>query len=263
MAEEFRIPIDDTYMHVVKLGRGQKVLVILSGASLCGLEGQGDAIAAAYELFAKKYTVYLMGRRSILPASFRVPEMADDIYRILKSLKVDEADVYGVCLGGMTALWLAAEHPDLVHKLVVCSSYTQTNDLMQKNIREWVGYALSHDVVNLNRSFFRNVYSKAFLEQVKDLLPELEKQGSSDDCERMAVMLQSCVEFDISDRLNEIRCPVFAIGDRQDRVLGIKGTIDLVEKLKCGSYIYNGYSHAVYDEAPDIKQKIFDFFEKE
>ena len=39
----------------------------------------------------------------------------------------------------------------------------------------------------------------------------------------------------------------------------MKETSDI---LGCESYFYEGYSHAVYDEAKDIKEKIFDFFLK-
>ena len=46
-----------------------------------------------------------------------------------------------------------------------------------------------------------------------------------------------------------------------------EASIKMAEKLKaegvpCESYMYEGCGHAVFDELPDYKQRIFDFLEK-
>ncbi len=60
--------------------------------------------------------------------------------------------------------------------------------------------------------------------------------------------------------LKKIKCPVFVIGSKADKVLGGGSTEMLAEKLDCKLFIYEGFGHAVYDEAPDYKQKILEFF---
>lgn len=44
-------------------------------------------------------------------------------------------------------------------------------------------------------------------------------------------------------------------------VLGAAASIELADELKCELYMYDG-GHAVYDEAPDYKDRIQDFFNK-
>lgn len=55
------------------------------------------------------------------PPSFE--QMADDTAALLAQLGVMKADVLGFSNGGIVALELARRHPDLVHRLVLCSSF--------------------------------------------------------------------------------------------------------------------------------------------
>ena len=50
---------------------------------------------------------------------------------------------------------------------------------------------------------------------------------------------------------------------RDDRVLGAQASVDLAEALNCPCYIYEGYGHGVYDEAPDYLARISAFLKGE
>ncbi|MBQ0079778.1 MAG: alpha/beta hydrolase, partial [Eubacterium sp.] len=188
-------------------------------------------------------------------------DMAEDIIRCLKELGVERTCVYGVSQGGMIAQVLAIKYPQLVEKLVICSSACRENEVLKKVIGRWIELASAGDVVGFNHQSFMDVYSPAFLEGVKDMLPQLEQMGTEEDCKRLLVELNACIGLDIYDQLENIDCPVLVMGDEQDKVLGIEGTYEIAEALGCDSYVYNGYSHAVYDEAPDIKNRVKQFLD--
>lgn len=261
LATETKIDLDDTYMNVIQFGSGDKNLVILSGVSLCGLEGKGEGVAAAYSQFTNDYTVYLFDRKKILPDGYQVADMAEDVYRVLNILEVEDAYVYGVSQGGMMALSLAANHPDMVKGLVVCSSQAHATDTLKQVASKWIDLAQAKDVVGLNRNFFEVVYSEEYLSAYAEYLPVLEQEGTPKDCERFVILAQACLDFDITDSLDQIQCPVLVLGDENDHTIGVEGTRELAELLNCSSYIYDQYSHAVYDEAPDIQEKIYTFLQ--
>ncbi len=263
MVTETRYPLDNTYMSLIRFGNGPRNLVILSGVSLSGLEGQGEGVAKAYEQFAKDFTVYLFDRKKVLPSGYRVEDMAEDVYRILSMIGVSHADVYGVSQGGMMAQCLAIRHPDLVRKLVLCSTLCRASETMRLVVSQWLQYAEEEDVVGLNRCFFHQVYSPAFLDQVRDLLPSLEKVGTAEDCKRFMILAQACADFDVSDSVSSIQCPALVIGDTNDQVIGPDALHELSEKINGECYLYDQYSHAVYDEAPDIKTRIYEFLMRE
>ncbi len=261
-AEEIAVPVDFSYMNVTRFGRGPRDLVIVAGLSLTGLEGQGKSIAEAYQVFAKDYTVYLFDRKNTLSEGYTIHDMAEDVRKALDYFKVKRADFYGVSQGGMICLDLALEHPDLVRKLVLCSSAARITDEMKEKLSGWLKKAEEGNVVELNRSFFDLVYSDAFKEAHKDMLPVLEQLGTKKDCEKFVIQMKSIENFDVFDRLDQLKAPLYVIGDKDDKVLGIAPTCEIAARTGCEFYLYEGYSHAVYDEAPDIKERIYNFLRK-
>lgn len=257
---EKKVNIDDTYMNVIKFGNGKENLVIIAGVTLCGLEGQGDAIAEAYKVFTEEYTVYLVERKKEMPKVYSVQQMAEDLHRVLSEIGIKKTHLYGVSQGGMIAQCIAAYHPEIVNKMVVCSSQCRATKTAKAIVEKWVELAEKKNVIDINRFFFKKVYSEAFLEKNKELLPILEQQGTAEDCERFKTLAVACGNFDIYDDMDKIKCESYVIGDKNDNVLGVDGSYEIADRLKCKSFIYDQYSHAVYDEAEDIKEKILEFF---
>lgn len=262
MAEEIKIDFDDTYMNVIKFGHGAKNMVMISGISLCGLEGQGDAIDKACKIFCADYTVYLFDRKKVLPKNYLVDNMAEDIFAALQKLNVQKAYFFGVSQGGMIALYLAINHKNLVKKLALCSTSCCKNDFDNSIFYEWINFAKNKDVISLNRSFYKNVYSKSFLEKNKNILQKLEKIGTKEDLERFSILAKACLKFDVYDDLSKIKCDTFVLGDKNDKIFSTDRFYEIAKKLNSKIILYDKYSHAVYDEAEDLKMRVKDFFDK-
>ena len=222
---------------------------------MCNLSSKG--IAKQHH-----YTVYLFDRKKVAPKEYSVEEMADDQFRVLKEIGIEKADFYGVSQGGMIGLAMAIRHPEIINKLVVCSTLAKASKEMLETVKIWSELAERKDVIHLNRAFFNMVCSESYRKQFEEVLPELEKVGPNEDCEHFLTFIKACAKIDLADKLKEIKCPVFVLGDTNDTVLGIEETHRLIKELGCESYIYNEYSHSVYDEAPDIKNRIFEFLKK-
>ena len=54
-SEEIKLPIDDSYINVIHFGQGSEAVVIISGVSLTGLEGQGEAVAESISLSERRF----------------------------------------------------------------------------------------------------------------------------------------------------------------------------------------------------------------
>ena len=80
--------------------------------------------------------------------------------------------------------------------------------------------------------------------------------GTPDDCDRFLCLLDAMNGLDLYDRLDGITCPVLVLGDENDKVLGVEASREIAAKLACEIHIYDEFSHAVYDEAPDIKVQL-------
>ena len=250
-------------MDYVRFGSGRRAFIILPGISLQSVLLSAGAVQAAYADFAQRYTVYLFDRRRELPQTYSVKQMTDDTAAVMQRLGIADADVFGASQGGMMALQMALDHPQLVHAAVISSGMARPCEKMNAVFAQWIALADAADVRALNRSFFEKVYSPSTLEAVREQLPLLETQGTPEDCARFAVLCRACLGFDLYDRLPEIRRPLLALGGRLDAVLTPQATEEIIRRTGCAGYIYEDFGHAVYDEAPDYRERMLDFFARQ
>ena len=75
-------------------------------------------------------------------------------------------------------------------------------------------------------------------------------------------MAKSCLTCNAYDELDKIKCPVFVIGGRQDKVVGGKASEEIAEKLGCEIYMYDNLGHAAYEEAKDFNKRVYEFFRR-
>lgn len=259
-AAEIKIKLDDTYMNVIRFGHGKKNLVMLSGISLPGLEGMGEAVAEAYRSFWDEYTVYLFDRRKAMPAGFTSEKMAEDVLYCLKELDVDKADFFGASHGGMMALLIALEKPQIMNRLFLASSCARANEKCREVMKHWISLAEKRQIRALNTDFIRRVFTPVLAENYLSSMGAALDAGTEADCDRFIVLCRAVMDFDVYERLSGITVPAVVVGAEEDAVLTKEASEELAGGLGCSAYLYPGYGHAVYDEAPDYKQRMLEFF---
>ncbi len=247
-------------MDYFSFGTGKRAFIMLPGLSLRSVLLSADAVAAAYADFGKDYTVYLFDLPKELPADCSVAYLGDCVASAMKELGLEAAVVFGCSLGGMMAQYLAVNYPGLVHKAVFASTYSRPNESGAAALAEWRDLALSGDKVSLNRSFAQKVYSPEFYELYRDVFAAMENDGTEEELQRFALVADAIIGFDIYDELDKISCPVLVIGAWGDNILLGESSVEIAEKIGSPLYMYEGYSHAVYDEAPDYKARLLSFF---
>ena len=248
-------------MKYFSFGSGEKNFVILPGASVRSVMLSADAVAAAYDCFSKDYTVYVFDCPENLREGCTIQYLARETAAAMRELGIENAYVFGCSLGGMTAQFLAAENPDLVHKMVLGSTLARPDEISRANCERWSALAAAGDVLSLNRDVFSHVYSEAYHEQYKDVFTVMETLGEPEELKKFSVIMRACAEMDSSAILDKISCPVLVIGSWDDNTLSPECCVGLARELGCGLYMYSGYGHAVYDEAPDYKAHLMRFFE--
>lgn len=247
-------------MEHFSFGKGEKTMVILPGASVKSVMLAADAVAAAYDCFAEDYTVYVFDCHDNLKAGCTIEGIARETASAMRELGIENADIFGCSLGGMIAQYLAIESPELVHKMVLGSTLSRHNEFSRATCEVWRRLADSGDAAALNRDIFSRVYSKAYYEKYKDVFASMEPLGEPEELERFSAIINACANMDSYDELDRISCPVLVMGSWDDNTLSPQGNVEIAEKLGCGLFMYSGYGHAVYDEAPDYRERIMKFF---
>ena len=108
-----------------RFGEGARIAVIFQGLQfehkpLAGLSAR--LMTDMYRFLDAEYTTYLVTRRPHLPHGYSMRDMADDYASTIHEEFGGPVDVIGTSTGGSIAQHFAADHPDLVRRLVIHSS---------------------------------------------------------------------------------------------------------------------------------------------
>ena len=259
---------DSFEVDYLKFGSGDKTMVILPGLSVQSVMGSADAIAQAYSQFADDYTVYLFEHRRDLPETYNVKNIAADMVKVFRELGLNDTNIFGASLGGMTGIEIALQAPDLVSKLVLGSTTACLSDEQyNKSIGVWTELARQKNTEKLYLAFGEQVYPEDVFEQSHDALIQAASTVTDEELARFIILAEGLKGYDVTGEIGSIECPVLAMGSQDDKVLGGEATGQIAELLKdhpdCESYVYEaGYGHASYDTAPDYKDRIQKFFDK-
>lgn len=252
-------------MDFFRFGAGEKTLVILPGLSVQSVMGAADAIAQAYQSLTDRFTIYVFDRRSELPETYSIREMARDTVEAMKALGLKKVCLFGASQGGMMALVIAIEFPELVARMVLGSSSAHMREEQYRVIENWIRLAKAGDREGLYLSFGRELYPPAMFEQYREILLAAADTVSEEELARFVILAEGTKGFDVVNELGKIQCPVLAIGVFEDSVLDSDATMEIAEKLDDSPsfqlYMYTGYGHAAFDTAPDYRQRILRFFE--
>ena len=257
------VAADDFTMDYFRFGHGDQTLVILPGLSVESVMKFAGAVADAYAPMARDFTVCVFDRRKELPPSYTIGEMAEDTAAAVRALGLDRVCLFGASQGGMIAMCIAIEQPDLVSRLILGSTSSHVTDEQFRVIDGWIQLAKAGRTEDLYLAFGEAIYPQQVFEQAKVLLTESARGVTEEDLSRFAILAEGIRGFDVTDQLGKISCPVLVIGSLDDHVLGGEASGKIAEQLKgradCELYMYDGYGHAVYDLAPDYKERMLDF----
>ena len=254
-------------MDYFRFGSGEKPLVILPGLSVQSVMGSADVIAEAYRPLADHFAIYVFDRRADLPETYPVADMARDTAEAFQALGLEKVCLFGASQGGMIALTLAIEHPELVEKLALGSSTAHLREEQYRGIEEWIRLAEAGDREGLYLAFGKSIYPPAVFRQYREALLTAAGTVTGRDLRRFIILAEGMRGFNVVSELDRIRCPVLVLGVFEDAVLDSDATMEIAEKLDHDPdfrlYMYTGYGHAAFDTAPDYKQRILRFFLQE
>lgn len=267
MAEMNSVKTDRFEMRYAKFGEGRKTLVIVPGLSLKNVLNSAPSVEVGFKNFTQEYTCYLFDRIEVPPENYSIGQMAEDLAETLKNLDIKNTDFYCTSQGGMISQYVAIGYPELVRKMVLASSSSRAEPQQIKCIGGWTVMAREGRVDELVNSFIDNCFTEKFLARYRRVLLKMNSGVSPEEVHRFSIMSDACAGVDCYDDLGKIKCPVFVIGAENDTVVTVEASRKIFAKLQsenvpCEYFEYEKMCHAVYDEAPDYRQRVLDFFNR-
>ena len=137
------------------------------------------------------------------------------------------------------------------------------NDVMREALGTWLEMADRGDYKGIMLDTAERSYTGAYLERGRRM-NNLLALAKPKDYTRFRILCESCLEHDAYDDLSRISCPAFIIGAAQDRVLSAEASRELAERIPSSElFIYDGYSHGVYEQAKDFNSRVLEYLKKQ
>lgn len=261
LRETVRIPGNE--LAYFRFGNGETPMVILPGLGVKSVIASAAGVASAYRLFAEAFTVYCFDRPGRLHEGITVKELAEDTAQAMAALGIRDACIFGASQGGMMAQYIAVAHPELTGALVLGSTCARIDPAFRRVLDQWISFAEQGAVEPFTDSFVDILYGKAYAEKYGAFIKLVHRDITEEEFRRFILLARSCDGMDICDALKSITCPVLVLGAKNDRVIAAQCSVEIAEQIGCDCYLYGEeYGHCVFDEAPDYKQRMFDFFSR-
>lgn len=246
----------------ISFGKGNKTLIMLPGLSTADVKSAGAFLPLVYRDVGKKYKVYFFDKKKNIPQGYTVREMAGDVAKAMEKLKIDKAYILGCSQGGMIAQYLAIDYPEKVEKLILAETSSRNNDTIKDAIETWINQVEKDDYKAFAADMTYRMYSKKYAEKYRYFIPLMAKFLRPKDKARFVNLAKSCLTCNTYDELGKIKCPVFVIGGKEDKVVSAQGSYEIAEKLGCEIYMYEGLGHAAHEEAKDFNKRVMEFLDK-
>ncbi len=237
------------------VGRGPPVLVLqgltFENRALSDLEARFGL--APFRALAEHRRVYVVNRRPGMARDTTLSEMAADYAAVIEADFEAPMDVIGLSSGGTVALYLAAEHPALIRRLVLQDCGPRLTD---------AGRAFAHEVGSLADAGDWRAVSRIFIELVQPdnvmgrtaarLFAPLMARSAPVDPTDMLALLEAGERQDFTPRLGEIEAPTLVLSGELDPFCGeVLARETAAAMPNARAVVYPGLGHGVRGEQVD------------
>mgnify|MGYP001826832530 CR=1 FL=1 len=236
-----------------RIGEGPPV-VVLQGLTFENRAQKGVEARftlGLYRRLGEHRSVWVVNRRPGLARGVTLSDLAADYAATIRAEFEPPVDVIGLSSGGSIAFYLAAEHPELVHRLVIQDCACRQTDRWREWCRDVVRMAEAGDWRGVSGSFMREVQpDNAFGRTVVGLFSPLMARSAPADPTDMIALLEAEADLDFTDRLAEIQAPTLVVCGELDPFSGA----DLARETAAGipdgrAIVYEGKRHGVRGKA--------------
>jgi pimeloyl-ACP methyl ester carboxylesterase len=252
-------PVNGTTLYYEVIGSGPPV-VLIEGASLDLHMWDPQVRSLARRYTVVRYDVRGFGRSGATGAPYRA---ADDLYHLLRFLRLPRASLVGLSLGGRIALDFAVLHPEMVERLVLAGPglsgfpWSRSDTAWVRGLREAVE---ARDPALAVERWLRSPYMAPTMED-----PQLAPRVRSLAMRNVASWLQPESEEELSPpairRLENIRAPLLAIVGTRDHP-DIGRIVDTLVARVPGArrLVFEGAGHLTNLEQPErFNRALLDF----
>lgn len=206
-------------VQAVITGRDDGPVVVLSnslGATHRMWDAQLDALQQRFRVV--RYETRGHGNSPVTAGPYSIDDLAEDLLALLDRLGIGRFHLVGLSLGGMTAMRVAADHPERVDRLAVLCTAAQLPPASS-----WFDRAATvraHGCGAVASGVVQRWFTPEFLDANPDVRTASESMISATSAEGYAGCCEAIATLDLRDDLANIAAPTLAIAGADDPATG-------------------------------------------
>jgi 3-oxoadipate enol-lactonase len=189
------------------------------------------------------------GQTSSTPGEYSVELLAHDLLTLLDTLRLDHVHFCGLSIGGMTGMWLGANAPERLNRLVLCNTSPKigspdTWNARIKAVREGGTKSVSEAVVEKWFTPEFRVKEPALIARTRQMIDATNPDGYTGSCAAVR-------DFDFWYKVGTIRMPTLVIAGTHDASVPPADAQKLVHEITNARYAELSAAHISNIEAAE------------
>lgn len=160
-----------------------------------------------------------------------------DLYQLLKALNIDKAVFVGLSLGGNIILDFAINHPEMVNGLIIMSSFPEHTERLAEIFNDFEE-AINKGFVEFFDVIVPYTLTEDMLEKYKETLELVKFEAAKvANIEGIKQGIRAGYEFNVTDRLCEIKAPAIVIAGAEDDLTDLDIQRKISDNIKNSEFI--------------------------
>lgn len=208
-------PMNAVAVHHVVTGRPDGPAVLFAN-SLGSTHRMWDPQLAAFEERYRvvRYDTRGHGQSPVPDGPYTIDDLADDVVALLDTLGIERAHLIGLSLGGMTAMRVAARHPERVDRLALLC--TATHLPPNTSWTERATTVRAHGTAAVAEAVVARWFTSDFFAAHPDRTAAYEHMVATTPAEGYAGCCEAIATLDLRADLARITAPTLAIAGTDD-----------------------------------------------
>lgn len=205
----------DAQIHYAREGQPAKPPLILSnslGADLSMWNLQIPEFSKSFRVLRSDTRGH--GKSSLPPGPYSIEQLAKDVLALADSLQLERFHFCGLSMGGQMGMWLAANVPQRLNKVVLCSTAAKIGTPEMWNPR--IATVLKEGMKTVAASAIERWFTPAFRAKNPSVIAGIQKILETTSPEGYAWCSAAVRDFDFRENLINIRTPTLVISGTHD-----------------------------------------------
>ncbi len=230
-------PLRNAYLHYAVDGPERAPVIVLSnslGADFHMWDQQVASLRHTYRIV--RYDTRGHGGSTGRPEEYSIADLGGDVVELLNFLNIDRANICGISLGGMTAMWLAIHAPQRVNRIMPCNTAARLGTVESWNAR--IAQVKEFGMISLADITMERWFTAAFRAKAKAQVEATRQTLIRTHAPGYMACCAALRDADLRDSLGKITAPT----------LVMSGTADPVTPPSDGHYLQQHIPAAKYQE---------------